>query len=641
MPPANTALPAITGTATQGQTLAASTGTWTGSPTSFAYRWRSCDASGASCVDITGATSSTYVLQGADAGRTVRVVVTATNAAGSTPATSAQSAVVAGLPPANTALPAISGSAQQGQTLTSSTGTWSGSPTSFAYRWRDCDVTGNACNDIAGATAQNYVAQASDLGSTLRVVVTATNAFGSTPATSAQTTVVGGLPPSNTVLPAITGAATQGQTLAASTGTWAGSPTSFAYRWRDCDTAGANCVDIAGAASSTYVLQLSDVAHTLRVVVTATNAAGSTPATSAQTAVVAGLPPANTALPAITGTATQGQTLAASTGTWTGSPTSFAYRWRDCDTTGANCADISAATSSTYVLVGADVGHTVRVVVTATNGAGSTPATSAQTGIVAGLPPANTVLPAITGTATQGQTLTASTGTWTGSPTSFAYRWRDCDTAGANCVDITGATNSTYVLQAADAGHTVRVVVTATNAAGSTPATSVQTAVVGGVPPSNTALPAITGTAQQGQTLTASTGTWTGSPTSFAYRWRDCDAAGATCADITGATNSTYVLQAADVGHTVRVVVTATNPTGSTPATSSQTATVVGPLAYEHRPARRSPEPPARADPHDLERHVDGQSDLLHVSLARLRHVRRHLRRHRGGDDADVRAAGG
>ena len=65
-----------------------------------------------------GATSSTYAVQAADVGDTLRVVVTATNAGGSTPATSAQTAVVVGLAPANTVLPAISGTAQQGQTLT-------------------------------------------------------------------------------------------------------------------------------------------------------------------------------------------------------------------------------------------------------------------------------------------------------------------------------------------------------------------------------------------------------------------------------------------------------------------------------------------------------------------------------------------
>ena len=193
---------------------------------------------------------------------------------------------------------------------------------------------------------------------------------------------------------------------------------------------------------------------------------------------------------------------------------------------------------------------TLRVVVTATNAGGSTAATSQQTASVSGIPPSNTALPSIVGTAQPGQTLTASTGSWTGSPTSFAYRWRDCDSGGSNCVDIAGATGPTYALKASDVASTLRVVVTATNAGGSTAATSQQTGTVSGIPPSNTALPSIAGTAQQGQTLTASTGSWTGSPTSFAYRWRDCDSGGSNCVDITGATRSAYVLQASDVGST-------------------------------------------------------------------------------------------
>jgi hypothetical protein len=93
-------------------------------------------------------------------------------------------------------------------------------------------------------------------------------------------------------------------------------------------------------------------------------------------------------------------------------------------------------------------------------------------------------------------------------------------------------------------------------------------------PPANSVLPVISGTAQQGQTLTASTGTWSGSPTSYAYQWRRCDTAGAGCADVAGATVQTYTLVSGDVGSTIRVVVTATNGGGSTSATAAQTATV-------------------------------------------------------------------
>jgi hypothetical protein len=97
------------------------------------------------------------------------------------------------------------------------------------------------------------------------------------------------------------------------------------------------------------------------------------------------------------------------------------------------------------------------------------------------LPPAptNTTLPTITGTAQQGQTLTAHNGSWTGEPTGFAYQWQRCDSTGANCSPIATATAQTYLLVAADVGSTLRVAVTASNAGGnSTPASSAQTAVV-------------------------------------------------------------------------------------------------------------------------------------------------------------------
>jgi Polysaccharide lyase len=127
-------------------------------------------------------------------------------------------------------------------------------------------------------------------------------------------------------------------------------------------------------------------------------------------------------------------------------------------------------------------------------------------------------LPTISGTAQVGQTLKATTGTWTHNPTSFTYQWNRAGTA------IGGATASAYVPVAADVGNMLTVSVVATNSGGSsTPATSAATSAViaasSGVPV-DTALPTISGTAQVGQTLTATNGTWANSPTSFTYQWQ-------------------------------------------------------------------------------------------------------------------------
>jgi hypothetical protein len=95
--------------------------------------------------------------------------------------------------------------------------------------------------------------------------------------------------------------------------------------------------------------------------------------------------------------------------------------------------------------------------------------------------------------------------------------------------------------------------------------------------PANTALPTASGTAAQGQTLTASNGTWSGStPMTYGYQWRRCDAAGGACSNIGSAAGASYTVGAGDVGHTLRVRVTATNSAGSANAESDQTAVVPG-----------------------------------------------------------------
>jgi len=101
------------------------------------------------------------------------------------------------------------------------------------------------------------------------------------------------------------------------------------------------------------------------------------------------------------------------------------------------------------------------------------------------VPPANTALPTIDDTTPgSGQTLTANPGTWTGdAPIVFTYQWLRCNPGGNNCVEIPTADDQTYTVQAADVGNTLRVRVTATNASGSTPATSAATSAVTAAPP--------------------------------------------------------------------------------------------------------------------------------------------------------------
>jgi hypothetical protein len=223
----------------------------------------------------------------------------------------------------------------------------------------------------------------------------------------------------NSSPPTISGTTIEKSTLTGTTGSWSGGGISYAFQWFRCDTAGNGCLPIAGATTSSYLLALTDVGKTLRVIVEASNKNGTASAPSAPTAVIAPAPaapppaptptaiaPANTSPPTIAGTGVSGQTLTSSTGTWSGSPTSYAFQWQRCDGGGSNCVALIGASGSTYALTSVDVGTTLRTSVTATNATGSATATSPATaGITAPLiwtPPPTTSGAGTFGVATGG-----------------------------------------------------------------------------------------------------------------------------------------------------------------------------------------------------------------------------------------------
>ena len=197
--------------------------------------------------------------------------------------------------------------------------------------------------------------------------------------------------------------------------------------------------------------------------------------------------------------------------------------------------------------------------------------------------PVNTQEPSISGQARVGNVLRGDRGDWSNAD-SFAYRWTRCDADGSapnasDCAPISEATGTNYRVRSADRGFRIRFRVTATNEDGSTVAASNQTNVVGPADtsgaPSNTSRPTISGTPAPGQRLQASRGSWSGEqPMTFGYRWLRCDQQGNQCGDISGATESSYVVQSADLGRTLRVRVVARNDDGTRTATSSQTAVV-------------------------------------------------------------------
>ena len=241
------------------------------------------------------------------------------------------------------------------------------------------------------------------------------------------------------------------------------------------------------------------LAATAVALVVVSGSAGAAPSVTA----AAKSAPVNAALPAVSGTARQGQTLTASSGSWGGTlPITYAYQWQRCNSGGTGCTSITGAASATYLLVSADVGHTMRVRVTASNSGGDTQAFSAPTGMIADLgnAPAATSQPNPSGTTIEGQTLTASDGTWSGTqPITFTYHWQQC-TATA-CTDIKDATEKTYVIVKADVGFRLRYHLTASNSVGKGSIDSNLSDVVAakGDPPKNVAPPMIIGTVSPGQ----------------------------------------------------------------------------------------------------------------------------------------------
>ena len=389
--PTNTAPPTVTGTPQESHQLTADRGTWTASPTDYTYVWERCDKNGGSCSNISGATALTYTLGSADVGNSLRFKVDARNVDGTTSSTSVPTAVIAAAakpaPPAATSPPTVTGTAQDGQTLTGDKGAWSETPTDYNYFWTRCNSRGTSCSNISGATATTYALTSRDVGNTIRFKVQASNSVGRTFASSLQTAVVAAkpVPPAATSLPTISGTAREGQRLTGDRRTWSGNPTDYNYFWTRCNNDGNSCSDISGSTAATYTLGSADVGNTIRFKVQASNSYGRTFASSLPTAVVVStkpLPPAATSLPTISGTARTGQRLTGDRRSWSGNPTDYNYFWTRCDRNGNSCSDIGGATAAVYTLGSADIGNTIRFKVQASNSVGRTFASSLPTAVV-------------------------------------------------------------------------------------------------------------------------------------------------------------------------------------------------------------------------------------------------------------------
>ncbi|NJL48744.1 MAG: hypothetical protein HC929_16260, partial [Leptolyngbyaceae cyanobacterium SM2_5_2] len=274
----------------------------------------------------------------------------------------------------------------------------------------------------------------------------------------------------------------------------------------------------------------------------------------------------NNALPTgtvtITGTAAQGQTLTI-TNTLADADGlgPMTYQWQ------ANGEDIAGATSNTFVLTQAQVGKTITVKARYTDALGAAESvTSAATGTVANVNDAPTGTVTLTGTATQGQTLTAAnTLADVDGLGTITYQWQ------ADGADISGATNSTLVLGQAQVGKTISVKARYTDAQGTNESvTSAATSAVANLNDLPRGNVNITGTLIQGETLTAAnTLADIDGLGAITYQWQ------ADGEDIDGETNSTLVLTQAQVGKTVTVKARYTDGQGTAESVASATTPAV------------------------------------------------------------------
>lgn len=534
----------ITGVATQGQTLTA--GNSLADPDglgAISYQWK---AGGAV---IAGATASTYVLTQAEVGKAITVVASYTDGYGAAEVVSSTATtLVANINDAPTGAVTISGVAKQGETLTAANSLADADGLgTISYQWKADGAT------ILGATGATLVLAEAQVGKVITVAASYTDGQGAAESvTSTATTTVVNVNDAPTGGVSITGTPSQGQTLTAvSTLADADGLGALSYHWK------ADGAAIAGATGPTFVLSQAQVGKVITVQAAYTDGHGAAESVlSGATAAVGNINDAPTGAVTISGVAQQGQTLTAGdTLADADGLGTLSYQWK------AGGVIIAGATASTYVLTEAEVGETVTVTASYVDGYGAAESvTSTASGAVINVNDAATGAVTISGSAKDGQTLTAAnTLADADGLGAIAYQWQ------ANGKNIAGATGSTYVLTAAEIGATITVVASYTDGHG-TPESVASTA-TGAVTIANnapTGSVTIAGTATQGQTLTAAnTLADADGLGAITYQWKSGGN------DIVGATGASYVLTEAEVGKTVTVVASYTDGVGVAEAVSS------------------------------------------------------------------------
>ncbi|WP_307099909.1 hypothetical protein [Arthrobacter globiformis] len=527
-------VPTITGDLKVGSVLTANPGAWEPSPVSLEYQWFR------SGVAISGATESTYVLAGADAGQAFTVQVTGSRS-GYEAVTKSSASTAAVAPGALGAapVPTITGDLKVGSVLTANPGAWEPSPVSLEYQWFRSGVA------ISGATESTYVLAGADAGQAFTVQVTGSRSgYEAVTKSSASTAAVAPGALGAAPVPTITGDLKVGSVLTANPGAWEPSPVSLEYQWFRSGVA------ISGATESTYVLAGADAGQAFTVQVTGSRP-GYTPLMneSASTGPIAEGSFGQVQVPRISGTPKYLETL---------SVPRYSYDWFSTPAAQSRTSQwyrdgvaIPGATSMDYSVQLADIGHAVSIRLTLTK-----PGYATHT--VESLPTAKATpavfvapIPVVNGAVKVGNVLTFDTTTWnTGRASNFydpqltkRYQWYRSGVA------VPGEIGPGYRLSATDLGKRVKLRVSISKPGYATVTKdSLETGTVAAGTLTAPA-PTVTGIKKVGYALTATPGTWM-SGTILKYQWYRSGAA------IAGATVAKYTLGAADLGKSIKVRVT-------------------------------------------------------------------------------------
>jgi sugar lactone lactonase YvrE len=563
--------------------------------TAASYQWERCTIDGTACHPIEGAAERSYVVQEADLGHAI--LVEATPAEG--PAVTS-SPLQVGAPNWGEGRPAITqplpGAPIIGETLTANDSELlSGAPLTREYTWERCDEAGTECVPLTLAgNGKSYLVAEADLNHTLRVIEKDSNSYGETSAMSLATTRVAHSAPVavGEATIKVAGSAAPGVEASINTEPYAGdTPVTLAYQWLRCDASGEHCDPISGATSPSYTLATADVAHSVRVTVTADNAQGeqSTTTTGVLVETTYGALE-NTAAPTIegdahhTGLTSTGPQLKASPGSWKNAPETIEYSWEDCSsaTAAADCSPAGGAghLAREYTIKQSDAGSYLRVTVTATRADKHASAHFTEPYRTQAAAPESLAQPTILGLALAGSELKAFTGTWRtgGFPTTYKFAWQRCSSGGTECVTIADASGPGYRPSSTLVGAKIRVVVTATNGESETSEASKPTGVIEpALAPLEAGVTKIEGTPEAGATLTVASPEWDSVPViEFSYQWSYCfeTEESTHCTAIPGANATTYALTAADINKRIAVSVTARNAGGATTERSALTAPI-------------------------------------------------------------------